>query len=180
MLGKLSLVLPALFVFAVYNSTASAAAPVLKVTKSVTINAPASEVWDEVGEFDDIDDWHPAVAKAEIVKGENDQVGAVRLLTLADDGGTTKEQLLSHDDAGMSYSYKILESVLPVSNYKSTIKVEAAGKGASKATWSGSFQRKDLSDHPAKEANDKMATSTISSVYQAGLDNLKKQAETED
>jgi mxaD protein len=160
-----------LLVFVACNNSASAT-PALEVTKSVTINAPAPEVWDEVNDFDDLDDWHPAVAEAEIIKGGDDnQPGAQRLLTLGD-GGTIKEELLAYDEAGMSFTYNILEGVLPVKNYESTLSVESAGGSKSKVTWTGAFD--------AKGADDKTATNTISSVYQAGLDNLKRQVETDD
>jgi len=138
----------------------------------VTINAPAADVWDEVNDFDDLDEWHPAVAEAEIIKGGDDnQPGAQRLLTLGD-GGTIKEELLEYDDAGTSFTYKILEGVLPVKNYESTVMVEAAGANKSKATWTGSFD--------AKGADDQTATETIDGVYGAGLDNLKKEVEMDD
>ncbi len=46
-------------------------------------------------------------------------------------------------------------------------------------TWSGHFKRKNLGDNPADNENDKTAVDTISGVYQAGLDNLKKLAEAQ-
>ena len=71
-----------------------AAAPKLTASESVTIQAPAAAVWDKVKDFDSLNNWHPAVASDQIVEGSNDQVGAVRLLTLKD-GGTIKEKLLA-------------------------------------------------------------------------------------
>lgn len=127
-------------------STVLAAAPALKTTESVTINAPASEVWTRVKDFDGLHKWHPAVAKDEIVAGENNKPGAVRLLTLKD-GGTIKEELQKMNNAGKSYQYKIIEGVLPVSSYSSTVSVKEAGKGKSKVTWSGNFKRKDIRTH---------------------------------
>ncbi|HVV96765.1 MAG TPA: hypothetical protein VHC92_06460 [Rhodanobacteraceae bacterium] len=44
-------------------------------------------------------------------------------------------------------------------------------------TWSGEFKRKDTSEKPAAGADDETATKTMSGVYQAGLDNLKKMME---
>lgn len=147
-----------------------AAVPVLKASESVVIKAPVATVWDRVKSFDGLANWHPAVAADEIVGGSNDQPGAVRQLTLKD-GGTIKEKLLEFSDSGHRFRYTILEGVLPVSAYTSTLVVTAAGKGASKVTWSGSFKRKDGSD-------DKTATSTISGVYRSGLDNLKTLVES--
>ena len=138
----------------------------LAVTKSAEVNAPAAVVWAKVKDFNALNGWHPAVAKDEIVEGENNQVGAVRLLTLGD-GGTIKESLLAWDDAGMSLTYNILEGVLPVSDYESTLTVVAISDTSSKVTWTGSF------NHGAG-ADDQAAMDAISGVYQGGLDNLQK------
>ena len=72
-----------------------AAAPWLHVTQTVHIQAPAGKVWDAVKNFDQLNTWLPPVAKDEIVEGQNNTVGAVRLLTLKD-GGTVKEKLLAY------------------------------------------------------------------------------------
>jgi mxaD protein len=161
---------------AVSGVAVAAGAPVLKVSKSVTINAAADKVWGQARDFGGLNTWHPAVESDKIVQGTDNTVGAVRLLTLKG-GGTIQEKLLAYDDAKRSFKYAILEGVLPVSNYTSTFHVAAAGKNKSKVTWSGSFQRKDTGPKPAADANDKTARDTMSGVYKAGLDNLKKLAE---
>ena len=155
---------------------AVAAAPKLHVTQTVEINASAHKVWKAVEGFDSLNTWHPAVAKDEIVEGTNDTVGAVRLLTLKD-GGTIKEKLLAFEPKAHKFRYAILEGVLPVSDYTSTLTVTPAGKGKATVTWTGHFRRKDTSANPADNANDKAATDTITSVYQGGLENLKKMLE---
>ena len=157
---------------------ALAVAPPLRVSKSVTIDAPASKVWKAVQDFNGLNTWHPAVATDEIVEGTNNTVGAVRLLTLKG-GGTIKEKLLAFNPASRSFKYAILEGVLPVSSYKSTVVVSSAGKGKSTVTWSGRFKRKNVGDNPADNENDKAAVDTIGGVYQAGLNNLKKIAEAQ-
>lgn len=155
------------------SASCFAAAPVLKVEKSVEIDKPAAAVWEKVRNFDSLDTWHPAVAKDEIVEGKNNVAGAVRLLTLGD-GGTVHEKLLHIDEANHSFKYEILDGVLPVSHYTSTVVVQSVGKDKSKVTWSGEFQRKDTGDHPDDKSDDAAATTTMSAVYQGGLDNLKK------
>jgi len=156
---------------------AAAAAPPLHVTETVTIDAPVAKVWKAVREFNGLNTWHPAVAKDEIVEGSNNVEGAVRLLTLKD-GGTIKEKLLAYNPAAHRMKYSILEGVVPVSDYTSTIAVTKDGAGKSLVTWSGHFMRKDTSDHPAENANDKTATEAIKGIYRSGLDNLKKQLES--
>ena len=150
-------------------SVAMADGAMLQSSKSIQINAPAADVWNRVKDFNALNTWHPAVAKDEIVEGANNEPGAVRLLTLGD-GGQIREKLLAFDAAGMNYSYAILEGVLPVSNYQSTVSVEADSDTSSTVTWSGNY------DH-AEGADDATATSTIDGVYQGGLENLKKLAE---
>ncbi|SRR6267154_2165714 len=152
---------------------AQAAAPRLTVSKTITIDAPAAKVWRAVKDFNGLNTWHPAVATDEIVEGKNNTVGAVRLLTLKG-GGTIKEKLLAFDAAGRSFKYAILEGVLPVSDYTSTIAVKSAGKNQSSVTWTGHFKRKNVGDNPADNENDKTARDTMGGVYQGGLDNLKK------
>jgi mxaD protein len=154
-------------------SVCQAAAPILRVTKTITIDAPVAKVWDQVKDFGGLNTWHPAVESDKIVEGTDNKVGAVRVLTLKG-GGTIKERLLGYDAAHHNFRYSILESVLPVSNYSSTFILAPSGKNKTKVTWSGAFGRKNTGPNPADNENDKTATDTISGVYQAGLDNLKK------
>ena len=156
---------------------ALAAAPTLKVSKSVTIHASAATVWARVKDFGGLNTWHPAVSKDDIIAGTDNHPGAERKLTLGN-GGWVHEKLLSFDNAHRRFGYTILGGVLPVSDYHSTLHVVAVGKDSSKVTWSGTFKRKDTSAHPAADADDKTATTTIAGVYQSGLDNLKKILET--
>jgi len=158
------------------SGAALAAAPTLHVTQTISIDASASKVWKTVKSFDALNAWHPAVATDQIVEGTNDTVGAVRLLTLKG-GGTIKEKLLSFEPARHKFGYEIVEGVLPVSDYKSTLSVTSAGKGKSTVTWSGHFKRKNTGDSPADNENDKTATDTITGVYTGGLQNLKKMLE---
>jgi mxaD protein len=153
-----------------------AAAPGLKVTKTIEINASADKVWHAAKDFNGLHTWHPALASDEIVEGKNNKIGAVRLLTLKG-GGTIKEKLLGYSPAGRSFKYAIVEGVLPVSDYTATFSVKPAGKDKSSVTWTGHFKRKNVGDNPGDNENDKTAVDTISGVYQAGLDNLKKIAE---
>jgi hypothetical protein len=154
-----------------------AAAPVLKVSKSVLIHATPEAVWAKAKDFGALNTWHPAVAKDEIVAGADNQPGAERQLTLGD-GGKVHEKLIAFNDQGREFKYVIVDGVLPVTSYTSTFRVVAAGKDSAKVTWSGTFKRKDVGATPADGANDATATKVISGVYQTGLDNLKKVIET--
>lgn len=164
---------------AVEAAPAAAEAAQLSVSKSVSINATADAVWAKSKDFNNLNGWHPAVAKTEIVEGSNNTVGAVRVLTLAGDTpATIKEKLAAFDDAGKTYTYEILEGVLPVTGYSSTFTVAADGADKATVTWSSTFKRADTSATPAAGKDDATATTTIEGVYTAGLDNLKKVLET--
>jgi mxaD protein len=151
-------------------------AKTLKVKESVEINAKADDVWAKANNFGDLGAWHPAVKKTEILEGENNKKGAVRLLTLQD-GGTIKEKLKAYNAKKMSFTYEIIEGVLPVSHYVSTVSVKAGKDGKTTVVWEGSFKRKDTSAAPAKGQGDEDASNTITGVYKGGLENLKKISE---
>ena len=154
------------FLVLVMGAALSQAEGNLAITKTVQIDAPASAVWAEIRDFNSLNGWHPAVIRDEIVEGENNTVGTVRLLTLGD-GGTIREKLLIWDDAGMNLTYNIIEGVLPVRDYVATLKVERLTDKSSKVTWSGSFSA-------SAGADDQKASDTIRGIYDAGLDNLSK------
>jgi mxaD protein len=144
------------------------AAKDLKIQESIEIYARPSDVWDKVSNFGDLGAWHPAVKSTEIVEGKNNEKGAIRVVTLQD-GGTIKEKLVAYNAAKHKYTYTILEGVLPVSNYQSTITVTSLAVDKAKVTWHGKFKSASASDEDAQKA--------ISDVYKGGLENLKKIAE---
>ena len=150
--------------------------PKLTVTQTIEIKASPDAVWGKISDFNGLNTWHPAVAKSEILSGTNNQKGAVRLLTLQD-GGTIKEKLLRYSAKGKSFKYSIIEGVLPVSHYESVIRVKPGKNGGSVVEWFGKFRRKSPLVNPPAGEDDATAKNTITSVYKAGLENLKKLAE---
>lgn len=152
-------------------------ATMLNVEEKIEINAPANAVWSKLHSFGDMGAWHPAVKKTEIVEGQNNKPGAVRILTLQD-GGTIKEKLVAYKFKERTFEYEIVEGVLPVSSYVSTLTVGEAKDGKSLVVWKGNFKRKDISDKPAAGQGDEDAVKAITGVYKGGLENLKKISET--
>ena len=148
-----------------------------KTVVSLEINAPPDKVWAIIGNFQDMS-WHPAVQRTE-GKGGNGE-GATRVLTLGP-GATIAEEINKYDAAKMMYSYRIVEveaKVLPVTNYSSTITVSPAEGGKSTVEWKGAFYRGFPNNDPPPELSDEAAVKAVTGVYQAGLDALKKKAET--
>lgn len=121
--------------------------------------ASAAKAWATIGDFCGISAWHPALEKCELSKKDG---ATLRTLTLKG-GGTITEQLVEQNDKTMTQTYVILEGVLPVQKYKSTLKVVPKGDAAT-YDWSGTFE--------AKGAPDADAVKTITGVYAAGVDSL--------
>lgn len=163
--------------FIIPLSASAEKAATLNVEEKIEINAPASAVWSKVHSFADMGAWHPAVKKTEIIEGKNNRSGAVRVLTLQD-GGTIKEKLVAYKFKQKTFDYEIIEGVLPVSHYASTVTVSEVKGGKSLVTWKGNFQRKDTSEQPAAGLGDEDAVKAITGVYKGGLENLKKISET--
>jgi hypothetical protein len=133
-----------------------------KVDMSVSLAAPAEKVWELIGGFNSLAQWHPAVAKSEEV-----QEGGCKLRRLSlEGGGEIVEALEGHDDGSRSYSYTIVSGPLPVANYRSELKVRDEGEQRCSVHWGSSFEPRGA---------EAAAVQAIRGVYQAGFDSLKKQ-----
>lgn len=144
-----------------------------KVTLTTEVAADPAEVWQAIGNFQDMS-WHPAVFST---TGEGDnQIDATRVLTLGEEGGPTISEILyKYSDEKMSYSYRITEvavEVLPVTNYSSHLTVKPLDGGGSEVEWRGAFYRGYPNNDPPENLNDEAAIAAVSGVYQAGLDAL--------
>ena len=91
----------------------------MRVFRSAVIGAPIDRVWAAVRAFDGVADWNPGVTGARLETGSPTGVGAIRHLDIID-GTVFRETLLAHSDLEHFYTYDILESPLPCSNYVST------------------------------------------------------------
>ena len=147
-----------------------------KVTETITIKAPPAKVWALLSDFNGMPKWHPAVKSSKVEsKGGN----TFRLLTLKD-GGTIYECLKDKNDADMRLKYEIVEGVLPVSDYYAAITVKpGAYANESTVEWMARFYRKYKLNPPIPAGqDDESAIKAVKGVFQPGLANLKKVAES--
>jgi hypothetical protein len=151
-----------------------------KLVETVEINKPVDQVWAIVKDFDGIAKWHPAIASSVADKGN--EVDSSRTLVLKAPGDPTIVEVLDkYDAAGHSYKYEIPKvdpKILPVNDYTSTISVLDDGKGGSIVEWKGAFYRGYMLNDPPVELNDENSVAAVKKVYRAGLDNIKKIAES--
>lgn len=131
-----------------------------KVTMNTRLTVSPDKVWELIGGFNALPDWHPAVEKSEL-----QEEGSMRKLSLAG-GGTIIEKLEKVDENERTYTYSIVDSPLPVANYTATIRVRDDGSGNTTVEWIGEFNPEGATENEAVEV--------IQGIYQAGLDNLKK------
>lgn len=142
-----------------------------KAFETITIKASPDAVWDKVGDFTQLQAWHPAVESSSTTN--RSEVGSVRTLNLKG-GGQVIETLESIDPAAKKYSYRAKDgSALPVTNYSSTLTVKAGDGGTTVVEWRGAFYRKYMNNDPPKGEDDEAALSAITGVYKSGLANLK-------
>jgi len=147
-----------------------------KVDESVTIAAPPDAVWNRIKDFAAMQSWHPAVASSQTTAGN--EVGSIRTLNLKG-GGKIVEELTRYSAEEHRFAYKMTEpGPIPVTNYSSILSVTPGDGGTTVVEWKGAFYRGDPNNNPAPERNDEAAIAAVTGVYKAGLDSLKKLAES--
>jgi carbon monoxide dehydrogenase subunit G len=167
----------ALLALAILPLTAFAHGPSpQKVDKSIVIKAEPAKVWAIVKDFGGIHKWHPGVASTKVEKKGND---TFRLLTLKS-GGTVYNKLRSADDADMKMRYEIVEGSLPVADYNAFMTVKPGpNAGETTVNWVGRFYRVYKLNPPIPEGqDDASALNAVTGMYDAGLEGLKKLAES--
>jgi polyketide cyclase/dehydrase/lipid transport protein len=141
----------------------SASAFAITVKKRTEAPGLPPQIWAIVGDFCAIKTWHPAVADC-VQEKEGDVV--FRTLTLKD-GGKIKEKLTGTEELG--YTYEIVESPLPVKNYKSKLWLEVDDEpDRSVIYWQSDFDANGASDDDAK--------AKITGILADGVKGIKAQA----
>jgi hypothetical protein len=139
-----------------------------RVFVSSVINAPAARVWERVRDFNALPRWHPRIRESRIENGEpSDRIGCVRDFTLQN-GDRLREKLLGLSDFDMYYTYTILESPMPLTDYIATMRLTPVSDGdRTFIEWSAEFVCAD-------EAADDLVNGIGTNVFQGGFDALKR------
>lgn len=137
----------------------------LTYMSSIEVAAPPQKVWDSFKDFDRIHAWHPATENTVHVAGERNRALAVREFQLKG-GGFVISELLSFNEQPRWFTYRILKTNLPLSNYWGQMWVEPGKSGGSVVHWQAHFQR------PTNGGEDAATMGLVQTVFKAGLDNL--------
>jgi hypothetical protein len=127
-----------------------------RVERWADFSVSPEAIWAVIGDFAGIADWHPAVESSEAV----DIDGAAHRHLRLHGGGLILEHLTGRE--AHTHHYEIIESPLPVDEYRATITVFAQDGGA-RVFWSSSF--KALSPD---------ADAVVAGIYEGGLDALRQ------
>ena len=140
---------------------------VMYLFKSAIIDAPVAKVWRVLRNFDSVPLWSPDIAEATIEHGRAaDAVGCVRKLVLPD-GSYFRETLLALSDADHSFSYDIVESPLPVSNYVATQRfTPVTTTGQTFTAWAVNFE---VADEHAEEMREVVGVG----IFENGFEGMK-------
>ncbi|RJL35914.1 SRPBCC family protein [Bailinhaonella thermotolerans] len=139
-----------------------------RVTVSTVVEAPAGEVWRLLRDFGRFNAWYDGMPDAVIEGGgPSDRVGAIRRFEV-NGQVMAREELLALDDDARSQTYRILESVFPLREYVSRLRVLPVTDGdRSFVQWTADFEA------DAAEA-DRLAEMVRDHIYRPGLASLGK------
>lgn len=131
-----------------------------RLRRMVQLPVTAEEAWAVVGRFESIADWHPLIASAERVEIDGDVHRHLKTV----DGDLILEKLT--DTSPLHYAYEIVESPLPVADYRAHFSCVPEDAGCH-VFWSAHFEA------AATEADD-----IVAAIYEAGLAALRDRFES--
>jgi len=133
------------------------------VSVSVTVDGSPDKVWRKFGKFGSISRWHPAIVSAEV--SDNDSSLLRKRKITAVDGSKFVEQIESIDDKARHYEYSIVESTLPVKDYRARFEVKP-GKdpNTSVVVWNADFLLNGAPRTPVRQK--------LEGMFRAGLENI--------
>lgn len=140
----------------------------IHVMASSVINVPVSSVWNLIRNFGALGRWLPGV-KSCVIEGDDpgDRVGAIRRVEMGD-VGVIREQLLALSDVDHAVTFSIIESALPIRNYRSTISLlPITASNGTFIQWRGQFE---ASANHAASMEARMPTQ----IYQPAFDKLSE------
>jgi hypothetical protein len=131
---------------------------------SIDVAASPDTVWRLIGGFGSLPDWLPFIPKSELREG-----GRVRHLVAAN-GGLIVERLMAFDERARSYTYHILQSPFPVTDYYSTLAVAETAEGkTARVDWNGTFTPLGV--------DDSVAATIFQGIYDDALKELAQRFE---
>jgi hypothetical protein len=130
------------------------------ITKKLAV--PAETVWHAIRSIGRLDVWFPFI---ETCRVEGDGVGALRYMTIANNGGEIKDTIEEIDDIHRRLVYLRPVSPFPVSYYKGTVEVFTSYDGSGIVCWTIEFE--------SKQENSASVAELVFGAISAGLDGME-------
>ena len=132
-----------------------------RIIETATIAVDPQTLWDEIGAFGSVGDWHPLLDSVEVF-GQG--AGAMRIAH-AKKGAAQAERLQSLDPERHLYRYTMEETSMPVCDYTGEFRIDSAGDTASLVVWSARFELTSEGDGRTVES--------VRHFLRAGTENLR-------
>ncbi|MGC4068760.1 MAG: SRPBCC family protein [Polyangiaceae bacterium] len=133
------------------------------VTAQIEVTAPASAVWETVGNFNG---WDKFLTVVESSSMSGQGVGSVRFLSVTGQKAPVVEREDVYDPRHRIIAYTILDSPLPVDDYHSMMRVVPVTDEITRVEWSSRFVAK-------KGSTREQAKAFITDFYAKGLADLQ-------
>lgn len=137
------------------------------MTVSTVVEAPAERVWELVGDFHALGEWHPHLPASRLGNElTGNAIGAVRVFELPD-GAVLHETLVAYDDEARAYTYSFPDGTFHFDRYRATLRVTPVTElNAGFVEWSVTY---DIEAEHRKES-----TERVHGVFTAGLAALRE------
>lgn len=132
-----------------------------RVSEAAKLYVPAERVWETIGDFAGIGQWHPGILACEESRHGTQLVRSLDIGA----GAPLVERLSEHDDAAMRYAYVLLDGPLPVRAYEAALQVHRDDAASCTVEWNAAFE-------PAG-ATPEEAVRVVRAIYRKGLDHLR-------
>jgi len=133
-----------------------------KIIETATIGMDAETLWNEIGGFGSVGEWHPMVNSVDVL-GQG--TGAMRIAH-GGEGDDRTERLQTLDPDRHLYRYTIERASMPVRDYRGEFRIDPAGGSASIVSWSAQFE--------LTEEGDGRTIESVRRFLHAGTESLRR------
>lgn len=119
-MDKYKIIILTLF-FVIANNLNAQNSKKVKVSNSIEMHTKMDEVWTAISNLRNLDKLVPEIVKKTEMVGNGK--GSVVTLTLKSNGLRVIEKITRLDNKKHIIGYKMLETLMPITNYKATIKI---------------------------------------------------------
>lgn len=127
------------------------------------LNVPAEKVWDAVSKIGRLDVWFPFI---ETCRVEGSGPGALRYMTIANNGGEIKDTIEEIDQKHRRLVYLRPVSPFPVTYYKGTVEVFTSYDGLGIVVWTIDFE--------SRPEDSAAVADIVHGAISAGIDGMEK------